>query len=354
MDETTSTENRGLGILSSRLRLRRAKVISSQTQSSTSQGNHSGGSTSSKNKAKGSQRSRAVSVSKIVFVIILLCFGALLGFVSHLVLKDKESDLSEAQFEAIAERALAEAVSSARRKLLATSTLASTVGQLLPDAEEWPFVYVKNYDVVSRNVLQLASPESAVAFMPLVLPEQALKFEKMAYDFYFKERSPPFPNGTGFTANQGFGIWREEVPEGLEGNYDVYEVERVLDRVGETNWGSPYKILTPMFQFSGPPYSLMFNTHSTDVQGGYQADSIINCTRKLFETPNDQSQVAQNGDHRCSALTEVFDLWAAGRGPESAIMSPIFPAQNQTTVSPISGACSRTLLHCFKNTMSPF
>ena len=38
-------------------------------------------------------------------------------------------------------------------------------------------------------------------------------------------------------------------------------------------------------------------------------------------------------DYRCLGLTDVFGFWANGKGPESAVMSPIFPVGNTSKVS---------------------
>eukprot|EP00977_Amphora_coffeiformis_P025318 scaffold19245_cov199-Amphora_coffeaeformis.AAC.13 len=89
----------------------------------------------------------------------------------------------------------------------------------------------------------------------------------------------------------------------------------------------------------------MFDTHTTKSQGGLQSDGIIDCTEKLqlqqqqvangtTSAATGEADTAQHPDGmlRCSAFTEIFALWANQKGPESAIMSPIFPASNKSKV----------------------
>jgi len=137
------------------------------------------------------------------------------------------------------------------------------------------------------------------------------------------------------------------VPNNTQGDYDVDVVQqRVHAPYGETNWGSPYKYSTPILQWTNPYFGLMFDTHTTKSQGGLQSDGIIDCTEKLqlqqqqvangtTSAATGEADTAQHPDGmlRCSAFTEIFALWANQKGPESAIMSPIFPASNKSKLT---------------------
>lgn len=114
---------------------------------------------------KHDQRSVAVWTGKVVFIVLMLCFGALLGYASFRVLRNTESNASRAQFRSIAERALTQALANARRDQMATATMAYTVSRLLPDATQWPFVYIDDFQTLSRNhMLQFTSPGSHLVF----------------------------------------------------------------------------------------------------------------------------------------------------------------------------------------------
>mmetsp|Transcript_22058 Transcript_22058/g.41820 ORF Transcript_22058/g.41820 Transcript_22058/m.41820 type:complete len:208 (-) Transcript_22058:2443-3066(-) len=166
-----------------------------------------------------SHRSRAVSVGKVLFTTTLLCFGTLLGYGSYQILRHKEREASDDQFMAITERALVQASESAQRMLLATATAASMVSKLLPDSEQWPLVYIPDFEELTQNMVRLSSPGIKIAFLPLVWPDRVEDFEDFAHRYYYEIRDPPFENGTaGYGVlphpskerqqrHVGFGIW---------------------------------------------------------------------------------------------------------------------------------------------------
>ena len=287
---------------------------------SSTSSNKSINSTSSTHEHRRLKRSsdRKISYARYLFLSCLVAVATLLGFVAYLFLHQAETRLAEAQFDSIADRALTNAVVIAQQKRWSAITMASFVGQLLPDAEKWPFVTVPNFEIIVNNLLNTSSNED-MGFVPFVKPEQQEEWEDFIYRFYSQDRKPePFPPGTAMSSF-GKGIWATNPA------LDTAD-KRYHDFGNFTSYGSPNQILTPVTHVDeGRDRVLLFNLHS-EPNRGKALDNILACSQAR------DIKIASAID--CGAITDMLIFRKSPtRGPSALIFTPIYPGNNQSEVS---------------------
>jgi hypothetical protein len=198
-------------------------------------------------------------------------------------------------------------------------SLASVIGGANPDASQWPFATLNNFENIANNLID-TSKGCNMVFAPLVQPDQLQDFENFAYDYYEHSRMPePFPNGTALTASFGKGVWA------MDADQNQYH-----DTQGTTGWGSPNELLAPMFHHSGGAISkLLMNLHFHPMMGKMIDDMII-CAQ-------DKASVGASLDE-CVAISPMVPektSWVQNveSGPGSTILQPVYPANDPTKVS---------------------
>ena len=247
-----------------------------------------------------------VSTSRLLFLLSLVGLAAVLGYATFRILTDAEERLAKEQFESIADRALDMSLDIALRQRQGLITLVSIVEQAYPNAEEWPFVQMKGFEVVSNNVI-LTSTGQAMGLLPVVKPDDLEEFQTFA--------APLYPE-TGITTVTG-----------LDENFQRYN-----ETDGVTHWGSPYRFLAPFLYHSRGPLLFLANYHSIENRGR-ELDKIVECSEERSQDMRDN----QNNDDfipiECSSITDVIDL-SQGRNPEyvpaAVSYQPIYPANNRS------------------------
>jgi len=100
---------------------------------------------------------RAVWAGRIIFVTLLGVVATALGVATHNLLSQAEEKLAETQFESLTSRALVEAEATTHRRRWAGVTMAAMVGELYPDANQWPFVEFLGFERLARGLLNTSS-----------------------------------------------------------------------------------------------------------------------------------------------------------------------------------------------------
>lgn len=98
-----------------------------------------------------SRRRYQIWLGRIIFVTLLAAVAVISAIVTHRALRRAEEDLSEIQFESIAARALKEAQGILHRRRWAGVTMAAILGDMYPNASQWPFVDVLQYERLARG-----------------------------------------------------------------------------------------------------------------------------------------------------------------------------------------------------------
>jgi hypothetical protein len=262
-------------------------------------------------------RSRAVWLGRILVIVVLSSVAAILGYLAHHILTDSETDLAEAHFTSIADRALEEAVRVSLQRRWSAVTMATVVSEMNPNAEAWPFVTVTSFERIVKQLLAASSGRD-MGFAPIVPIEQLPDFEDFAYDFFDKR----FPNQTDTVGISSFGkgAWGIDRTLGAPDN-------RYHDVNGTTKYGSPNKIATPILHTDeGVHPLLMFNVHFQKVTGD-AIDDMIECSRQRAA----RGEVTD--EHKCGIITPIVNNVKYGGRFGATIMQPIYPANNRTTVS---------------------
>ena len=250
-------------------------------------------------------RSR-VSKSRVLFLVFLAGLAAILGFATNRMLTDAEERLAKEQFGSIAERALDMSLDIALRQRQGLITLVSMVEQAFPDVDEWPYVKINGFEVVSRNVIKTSTGQD-MGLLPIVKPEQLEEFQDFA--------APLYPE-TGVTRITG-----------LDANFQRYN-----ETDGETHWGSPYKFFAPFLYHSRGPLLFLSNYHSIELRGR-ELDKVIECSEERWMGIRDNENNADYVPMECSSVTDIIDL-GQGRNPvyvpAAVSYQPIYPANNRS------------------------
>ena len=273
---------------------------------------------------------KAVLTSRIAFIFTLAFVAATFGFLSYYLLTESEQELTEVQFHSIADRATCSSLENTERKRLGTVSLASVIGGSNPNADQWPFVTLNNYETISANLIQ-TSKGCNMAFAPFVEPSQLEEFETFIYDYYENSREPDaWPNGTAVMPF-GKGVWAMNA-----------DGEPFHDTTGETGWGSNHTYLAPLIQHNtGPSKKLLMNFHSSPLLGSMM-DQMLVCAEE-------KASVGGSLDD-CAAITHTMPdriSWVqrVETGPGAMMMQPVYPSNNPTKVrrNDINAQSS----HCF-------
>jgi len=232
-----------------------------------------------------SKHYRKVNAGRLLFVMCLAGVAAILGIVTFFLLTESETTLAREQYESISDRALKHSLEIALRQKKGLTTLASMAEQSFPDAQTWPFVDFKGFEVISNNLIQTYSsdPSTAVGFLPIVTPAELDEFNAFASALV---PDAPFDRVTGLDS----------------------DLNRYNETDGETDWGSPRKIFTPFLFHSRGPILFLANLHSLETRGGRDIDDMISCSEERAQEMRETANPANVTAKECSIVTDITDL----------------------------------------------
>mgnify|MGYP005847368151 CR=1 FL=1 len=253
--------------------------------------------------SNSSNASSSLVFSRLLFMLCLSLVAIVLGYLVHRFLTEAEIDLAQEQFASIADRAVNEAAEIGRRNKWTMGTMAELAGQMQPNPDEWPFVYISGYEEIGTKLIQTVSEGEVLALAPFVEPEQLQEWENFAYDYF--DNVAKFPNGTGINPEWGKGVWK---------------TDRTRETDGFAN-GSKYQVIFPTFQSQiGPDPVLMFNLRSGEDRRA-AIDPIIDCSLKRM---NSSDPVP---GYKCASMTDMVAIVRyETRGPAAVLYEPIYPA----------------------------
>jgi len=268
--------------------------------------------------------SRRVGCGRFSFMLSLVCAATGLGALSYHMAKSSEVDLATRQFESLADRALTEAVGSFHRKRLSLLTMASVVSQLQPNASDYPFVAFPHFEEMATDLLRATGGESDMGYIPFVDAKVRAEWEEFAYDYYFKQRDPPFTGNKTATGVSPFGrgIWayNDSNPYSDEARYH------------DVNGTIPYEntpfpsLLTPVFQLAeGENMALMNNMHSR-ASRAITVDGMLECVEQYKAA----GKTFAKSPGICGSISGFLKSlkYRDQRGPSSILYQPLFPKNN--------------------------
>ena len=279
---------------------------------------------------------RAVWAGRIIFVLVLISVATILGILAYHFLTEDEYERAEKQFIYISERAQMEAKEGLLARRWAGVTMASIVGEMYPNKEQWPFVEWLGFERITTSMLN-TSRGNDMGFVPFVDPPKLSEFEDFAKATYKKLG---FPNNTGVSKEFGFGVWYKQ-------NNVMPPVKYHDINATSLNFDSPYKVLAPIFRTDeGYHPVLLFNVHSQNFTG-HAIDQLINCShvredRHRRSLLDDEIETNRNNTstpstpsmppNRCGVITDIFENLKLGGLWSIANFLPIYPVQDPLTV----------------------
>ena len=257
--------------------------------------------------------SQRITFLRISFLVCLLAAAAICGSVAYTRIANLEQSVGVQTYESVAASALENAQALAQQRLEGGKTMASILKHAFPNASQWPFVALDGYLETANQIAQQSSTLTQ-ALNVIVQPEQAKDFEDWAWKTY---RAQGYPETAGFSEDFGFGIYAY--------NEDG---KRVHTTTGETSWGSPNKVLVPIFQHNNVnATSMLFDVHSKELQGRV-IDSMLECAQ--------EAALAKTNPPICDVVTQFTEL-IIRPGPAALIYQPVYPANDPYTQVGIAG-----------------
>ena len=271
-------------------------------------------------------RASAIKMTRILLCLSFLVLAAVFGVSVFFIFSILEESLALEQFESIAGRATSYAQQTTQSKRLGVMTMAEIISTIHPNATNWPFVLIDGYDNIASRLVQTISGDG-IGFAPIVSPTELTKFEDFAYDSYNYKLN--YPNTTG-VSSFGRGVWAKDIDGVLNVKAkDQKYHEGIVHPNGETTYGSPYRIYTPILQHSDGPNAknLMMNLHNERIRGE-TIDSIISCATNIDDNDSEERT------SECGQVTDVL-LLTQRKKPAVLIMQPIFPSLDPSNITGI-------------------
>lgn len=248
-----------------------------------------------------------------ILILTLLLATIILGWAAHYTITKAETVLAETQYELIVRAALIEATRVLHQRALAAHSMATIVAEWQPQARMWPLVRIPGFSRMVQGVLNATSAFD-MGLLPIVQPEEAAAFEEHAYRLY--NESGYDVTTTGVSPGFGRGIWGR----------NPANQTRFHDTTGQTAWGSPFQLLTPvLYTDEGAHPILMFNSHSARPQGSAMDTILANCQ---------QQQAATRPSCSSAAMTSIFDIvkFIDYKRPGTLLLQPVYPQQDPTVL----------------------
>lgn len=128
--------------------------------------------------------------SRTLFLLCLVCSCGLLGWAARYFIRLSEQKLGRSQFKAIAERVLVGARETLLRRRSSAVTMSTIYGSLFPNQEDWPFVGLEQFDLISRHLGLTASGmngendfEQGLGVANFLTPDQVEDFNNYQRDY---------------------------------------------------------------------------------------------------------------------------------------------------------------------------
>ena len=251
-------------------------------------------------------------IVRMLFIGCLCAVAAGLGTGVYYLRYNAEQRLAISRFEGLADRAIDSAQLATDRKVLGSITMARLYSTTFKDNTEWPYVHLDNFFEVSSDLLETSTGRGFI-FAPIVQPGKELEeFEEwIRPKLQTDDDDGNETVATAGVSSFGYGVYSWD--------YSLNNTDkRYHDTTGETSWGSPNRILTPITQvisvnddFSTTS-SYLLNYHSIESRGSAM-DESIECS--------------------CGSLSDISSPFGVD-DPGSVVNIPIIPANANTTNNP--------------------
>lgn len=302
---------------------RRTRVSSNSGNASKSTGSSSGKSTSS-HIPVNIKRKRSINFGRIALVVVLIGIAVGFGYGSYVLMENAGNRVARERFESIAERAGANAKWVLAEKKQATDALALMYGSVNPNASEWPYVYMNDFDKIASSLKLIT--KGSMSYCPIVTGygEELKAFEDYYYNLW---DSWGYPNTTGVSAfGKGiFGYGWDAVNNKLWPDYKY----PVLSNESSHGFPNPDNITVPFVQSDiGNHPSLMLDVMFHE----YRAQTVHDIMRC-----SEVRQTAKNESLDCGSITDM--IWQATQasdvaaGPSGMLFSPIYPRNDPLSIT---------------------
>lgn len=264
------------------------------------------------------QNSGTKTAFRAALLLSLVLAATMCSTLSFRLLRKSEREVGIQTYRSIADSALTNAKSATHRKLQGSVVMATVIGQMLPDAKDWPLISVPGYIPIASAVAE-SSGSNTQALMVFLSSEQATEYQEHIKQEYVEQGRP---ESAGFS-KFGFGIWAPDAKDP-----PAYEDGRVSDINGTNHWGGQHDGLIASLTFHNSPgaKSLLYNVYS-EADRGVHLDSMLECVNATVSQAN--FSISSASEIQCSVITDMLEL-KVRPGPAGLLFNPIFPANDPT------------------------
>lgn len=239
--------------------------------------------------------------------------------ISYRLLRKSEREVGIQTYRSIADSALENAKSATHRKLQGSIVIATVIGQMVPNAADWPLISIPGYIPMASAVAE-SSGSNTQALMAFLSSDQAIEYQDHIKQAYAEQGRPDTAGWSDF----GFGIWAPDTKEP-----PTFEDGRIPHVNGTNSWGGQYKDLIASLTFHNSPgaSSLLYNVYSEADRGIY-LDSMLECVNSTVSKA-DFNAATSSSKIKCSVITDMLEL-KVRPGPAGLLFNPVFPANDPT------------------------
>ncbi|CAJ1945523.1 unnamed protein product [Cylindrotheca closterium] len=259
-------------------------------------------------KRKGSTRDaqkKRRSALRAVLILSLLFAIAMCSSLAYTQLQSTEENVGIQTYQSIALSATEGAVAITERKFQGSEVMSTLLGQLYPNAADWPLVAFDGYIPIAQKVASL-SASGTQAFMVILDPSEAPAFETHIKQVY---RDQGRPENAGYS-DFGFGVWRRDGNE-----TKTYPDGRLHDVTGGNSWGGTRNKMAVLAMHNSPAASsLLLNLYPLQSRG-IHVESMFDCV-----DAHDNATTSPS----CPVVTDMLEL-VVKPGPAGLLFNPIFP-----------------------------
>lgn len=226
---------------------------------------------------------------RAVLIFSLLAAIAICSALAYTQLSSTEENVGIQTYQSIALSATSGAVAITERKFQGSEVMSTLLGELFPDASDWPFVSLAGYIPIAAKVASLSS-SGTQAFMIVVDPSEAPAFEEHLRGVYLEQERPETAGYSDF----GFGIWRRDGNE-----TSTYPDGRLRDTTGNNTWGGTRDKMIVLSMHNSPAASsLLLNLYPLKSRG-IHVESIFDCV-----DAHDNATTSPS----CPVVTDMLEL----------------------------------------------
>jgi hypothetical protein len=255
--------------------------------------------------------SHYIAILRILLFLSITLAGVTISGLSYYFIRDYQVQIEIEEFYGIARDHFGDVTNTLKVQTEANYQVSILAAWHCPHESDWPNCNISSRELISRTSSLTSMSRISFFFVaPIILPNNRYSFEEFALNYY--DTDGGYPNHTG---------WSDFGP-------GVFDYDDLQNKVKSPNHTDPstskYDLLAPVLYASSVSSSyFMANTYNNPIFKP-SIDEILGCLN-----------ISSHNQTSCQSIT---DFLPEEMSKVSAILSPIFPADQPDTAIGFAGA----------------